>query len=203
MNLALKCSIAAFWAAAVLAPAAATAQDNGIYLGASMADVSTDYKWRGNLLASAADDEASGFKLIGGVRPLDSFAIEANYVDLGTADAPLAIACPAVVGFPCPSEASIDARAVSVSALGMLTLPFLDFYGRLGVARWKAEGDVRFTDGGTGLATRTTREGTDPTYGVGMQIRFASIAVRVEYERFKVLDDSADTVSVGFTYTFL
>jgi hypothetical protein len=30
-----------------------------------------------------------------------------------------------------------------------------------------------------------------------------SIAVRLEYERFKLLGDSTDAVSLGFTYTFL
>ena len=86
-------------------------------------NVSTNYGWLDSLLAAASDDETTGFKFIGGVRPLDHLAIEANYADFGTARAPLSIACITLVGFPCPSEASIDGRAVSVSALGFVTLP--------------------------------------------------------------------------------
>jgi hypothetical protein len=187
----------------LLASGASRAQDNGIYVGGSAADVSADYDWPAAGLTVTVDDAASGFKLIGGARPFDKLAVEANYVDLGTASAPLGIACPAVIGFPCASGASIEASAISVSALGMLTLPLLDLYGRLGVAKWKAEGDVRFTGVGGDLTTRTTREGSDPTYGVGIQLRFSSVALRVEWERFEILDDSAESVSVGFTYTFL
>lgn len=179
------------------------AQDNGIYIGASASAVSTNYDWRANLLSAASDDDVSGFKLIAGARPLDRLAIEANYVDLGTAHAPLRVACATVVGFPCPSEASLEGSAVSVSALGFVTFPLLDFYGRIGVARWKADGDVRFTTDGVGSTTRTTRKGTDPTVGVGLQFRVGSVALRAEYEYFGILDKSADTLSVGFTYTFL
>lgn len=195
--------IATLIAPSAFVPAGAFAQDNGIYIGASASDVSTDYDWRDNLLGAASDDDTSGYKLIGGVRPLDRLAIEANYTDFGTAKAPLAIACPAIVGFPCPSQASIDANAVSVSVLGFATLPLLDFYGRLGIARWQAEGDVHFTTDGAGLTVPSTRRGTDPTLGVGLQFRFASIALRAEYEYYEILDESADAVSIGFTYTFL
>jgi opacity protein-like surface antigen len=190
-------------AAVLVAPASVVAQDNGIYLGAAASDVSTDYSWRGDLLSMAADEDTSGFKLIGGARPLDHLAIEANYVDFGTSDAQLSIVCAATIGFPCPNRASIDASAVSVSALGFVTLPLVDIYGRLGVSRWEADGDVRFTGAGSGLTTRATRKGTDPTIGVGVQFRFASLALRAEYEYFEILGDSAGAVSVGFTYTFL
>lgn len=165
--------------------------------------MSTDYGWRGDLLGTAADEDTSGFKLIGGVRPLDHLAIEANYVDLGSSGAELSIVCAAAIGFPCPNQASIDGRAVSVSVLGFVTLPLVDLYGRLGVARWEADGDVRFTGAGSGLTMPKTREGTDPTVGVGVQFRFASMALRAEYEYFEILDDSAAAISVGFTYTFL
>ena len=190
-------------AAVIIVPASAFAQDNGIYLGVAASDVTTDYGWRSDLLSAAADDDATGFKLIGGVRPLDRLAIEANYVDLGTSEAQLSIVCAATVGFPCPNQASIDVRAVSVSVLGFVTLPLVDIYGRLGVSRWEAEGDVRFTGAGSGLTMPTTREGTDPTVGVGVQFRFASMALRAEYEYFEILDDSAGAISVGLTYTFL
>lgn len=180
LNLAL-----AVW---LVTPGIALAADNGFYLGGSASDVSSDYAAPASAGAARDDD---GFKLIGGVRPLDSFAIEANYVDLGTTRVPLNIVC---VTTPCPSQLSIDSRAVSVSAIGMFTLPLVDLYGRVGVSRWEAERRI--------LSSQKD-EGTDPTYGAGVQLRIGSFAVRVEYERFEFGDDEADMRSVGFTYTFL
>jgi hypothetical protein len=175
-------------AAAAAAPRVSLAADNGFYLGGAASDVSSDYDAPVSA-GPAADDD--GFKLIGGVRPLDSFAIEANYVDLGTTRVPLNVVC---VTTPCPSHLSLDARAVSVSAVGLFTLPLVDLYARVGVSRWETERQVLVAQ---------KDEGTDPTFGAGVQVRLGSFAVRVEYERFDFGADKADLRSVGFTYTFL
>jgi Outer membrane protein beta-barrel domain len=169
-------------------PGAALAADNGFYLGGAASDVSSDYSVFGSV-GPARDDDS--FKLIGGVRPLDSLAIEANYVDLGTTRQPLGVVC---ITIPCPTETAIDSRAISVSAIGMFTLPLVDLYGRVGVARWESERRILLAQ---------DSEGTDPTYGAGVQVRLGSFALRVEYERFELGDDSADMRSIGFTYTFL
>jgi hypothetical protein len=171
------------------APGAALAADNGFYLGLASSDVESDYALGPAVAGSAADDR--GFKGIVGMRPLDSFAIEANYVDFGETVLPVSVAC---ITTPCPTEASIDSQAVSVSAVGLFTFPAVDLFARVGYARWQSD-----------LAPFATeeREGTDPTYGAGAQLRVGSFALRFEYERFNFDDDSADLVSVGFTYTFL
>ncbi len=175
--------------ASLFAPGAALAADNGFYLGVAASDVSSDYDV-GAFAGGDADDER-GFKGIVGFRPLDSFAIEANYVDLGEARVPLAIAC---ITTPCPTEASVDSQAVSVSAVGFLALPLVDLFARVGYARWESEQSSFMPQ---------EREGSDPTYGAGAQFRVGSFALRFEYERFEFDDDDADLVSVGFTYTFL
>ena len=84
--------------------------------------------------------------------------------------------------------------SLSVSAVGLFSLPLVDLYGRVGLARWEAERRVLVAQ---------KDEGTDPTYGAGVQVRLGSFALRVEYERFELGDDSADLRSIGFTYTFL
>lgn len=176
-------------AAFLIGPGVAFAADNGFYLGGAASNVSSDY----GLPAGAGPvDDDDGFKLIGGVRPLDSFAIEANYADFGTTRAPLNILCATA---PCPSQIALDAQAVSVSAVGLFTLPLVDLYGRVGMARWETERDI--------LATTQKGEGTDPVYGAGLQLRLGSFALRVEYERFELGDDETDLRSIGFTYTFL
>lgn len=189
------------WAKALIGVAAigcysAHAQDNGIYIGASAADVSTDFDLGLAAPAYDVDDETSGFKLIGGIRPLDPFGVEVNYVDLGDTDATFSGVCPPVVGGGCPGSATFDARALSVSAVGYYSLPLVDVFGRIGVARWESEREIP-------LLGSATERGTDLTYGAGAQVRLLSIALRLEYERFELDRDSVDSVSVGFTYTFL
>ncbi len=178
---------------AALTPAVGWCADNGIYLGGSLGTPSPNLDWS---TSHGPEDEGKGFKAIVGARPLDRFAIEANYVDLGETSVPLLVACPAIPGFPCPNEETFDARAVSVSVLGMLALPLVDLYARLGAARWETERQVRFGSLQEGA-------GTDATYGLGLQARVGSFALRAEYERFDFGRDDADFLSVGFTYTFL
>jgi hypothetical protein len=169
-------------------PGVALSADNGFYLGGSASNVSSDYAIP---VSSGTPNDGDGFKLIGGFRPLDKFAVEANYVDLGTTHVPLNTFC---ITTPCPQEIAIDSQALSVSAVGLFTLPLVDLYGRVGVARWESERRIAFAQ---------DDEGTDPTYGAGVQLRFGSFAFRVEYERFDFGDDSVDLRSIGFTYTFL
>ena len=170
--------------ACVAAPGAALAADNGFYLGLASSEVSSDYAV--SAVSSSGADDDRGLKAIVGFRPLDSFAIEANYVDMGETNV--------AVAFP-PSTLSIDSEALSVSAVGLIALPLVDLYGRVGVSRWESEASLL---GGTQKET-----GTDPTYGAGAQFRVGSFALRFEYERFELEDDSSDLVSIGFTYTFL
>lgn len=180
--------------AGAIAFSAAEAQDNGIYVGAAVADSSSDFDLGAAASAYRIDDDSSGFKLIGGIRPLDPFGLEVNYVDLGEADAVRATACPPPVG-GCPASATFDARALSVSAVGFYSLPFVDLFGRVGVARWESDRNAALFDD-------DSENGTDLTYGVGAQLRFSSLALRVEYERFELDRDSIDSVSLGITYTF-
>lgn len=170
--------------ACVVAPGAAFAADNGFYLGLASSEVSSDYA-ASSISASGADDDR-GFKAIVGFRPLDSFAIEANYVDMGETRVP--------ISFP-PSTLSIESEAISVSAVGLIPLPLVDLYGRLGVTHWESEASL--------FGASQKESGTDPTYGAGAQVRLGSFALRLEYERFDLDDDSSDLVSIGFTYTFL
>jgi opacity protein-like surface antigen len=191
-----RASAKALLGVAAIASGSAHAQDNGIYIGASAADISTDFDLGPATPAYDVDDETSGFKLIGGIRPLDPLGIEVNYVDLGEMDAVLSGVCPPVIGGGCPGSATFDARALSVSALGYYSLPLVDLFGRVGVARWESKREIP-------LLGSATERGTDLTYGAGVQIRFLSFALRAEYERFELDRDSVDSVSIGLTYTFL
>jgi hypothetical protein len=174
-------ALAALGAFSLIAAApSAQAADNGFYLGAGITQTEFDVDGIGE---GELDDNS--FKLIAGFRPLDWLAVEANYIDLG-------------------SDAGLDTSAITVSALALAEVGIVDFYGRLGLARWDADLDT----GGFG---NFSDEGWEPTYGVGIGVHFGSIGVRAEYEMFNAnlfedeadLDTDVSTISLSFTYTFL
>lgn len=177
------------FAGLALAAAFASAADNGIYLGAA---ISGDATLKGGQFRSDLDLKNRPYKLIIGIRPIDMFGVEANYVDFGSAK--LAFAIP---------DVGVDAKArfYDVFAVGYLPLPLLDLYAKAGLVRWDSE--VRLTTI-AGPQPLLSGSGTDFAYGAGAQARFGSFAARLEYERFEVSNsDRVDMLSLGVTWTFL
>jgi opacity protein-like surface antigen len=166
--------------ALALAGTAAQAADKGIYLGVGVTQAQIDG------IAPDFDLDDTGFKLIVGFRPLDLFAVEANYIDLGSDNAD-------VLGFP----VEVDGKAYAGFGLLFLALPFVDLYAKAGLAHWELDGSV------SGLGSASDSD-TEFAYGAGVQVRFLSLGVRLEYESFDIQDtDGADLITLGFTYTFL
>ncbi len=155
----------------------ASAADNGFYLGAGITQTEFDFDGDSEKL----DD--SSFKVIAGFRPLDWFAVEANYIDLGGDDGPLG-------GF--------DVTAITASALFLKEFQVIDLYARVGLAHWSADFEL------SGLPDFSD-DGDELTYGVGIGAHFGSLGVRAEYEKFEIDDVGSDvnTLSLSFTYTFL
>jgi hypothetical protein len=159
---------------------AAMAADNGVYLGASIGQANADVS-AGPL---RVDGDDTGFKIIGGIRPLDWLAIEANYVNLGTIENR---------GF------KLDAEALTAYAVGFLDVGPIDLFAKGGLVNYDSSVSRR------GVRGKLVKDdGTDLAYGVGVQFRLLSLSLRAEYEVFKTdrLDD-LNLLSVGFTYTFL
>ena len=114
---------------AAIAPQAAAA-DNGFYLGAGVTKTEFD---TGDLSESLDDNS---FKIIAGFRPLNWLAVEANYLDLGGESG---------------DDFSLDASAITVSALGIAEFGVIDVFARLGMANWKLDaslGDFNESDDG-------------------------------------------------------
>jgi hypothetical protein len=165
--------------ALLLLAGAASAADNGIYFGASVGDSNIEIDEG----LAQVDGSDTGFKLIAGIRPLDWFGIEANYVNFGE-----------------PEEGSLEVEADALSGFGVFFLPLgpVDLFAKGGVVAW--EGSVNFKSGGQ----ISTQDGTDLAYGIGAQFRLLSISIRAEYEMFDVGDlEDANLLSIGVTYTFL
>ena len=157
----------------------ASAADNGFYLGAGV----TQTRFDANDLNDDFKLDDNSFKIIAGFRPLDWFAVEANYIDLGKDSS---------------NGASIDADALTASALLIKEFQVIDLYARAGIARWNVRASI--TDG---LSTKD--DGNEFTYGAGIGAHFGSLGVRAEYERFRLgdFDTDVNTLSLSFTYTFL
>ncbi|MGE0580740.1 MAG: outer membrane beta-barrel protein [Steroidobacteraceae bacterium] len=160
----------------------AVAADNGFYLGAAASQSQID-GFTGNF-----DLKDTGYKVIAGFRPLDVFAVELNYMDLGSDSATL-------------GAANFSAEATALAGFGMLMLPlpFVDLYVKAGVARWEAKGSLSSV-----TVSSLKDSGTEFAYGAGVQAHFGSLGARLEYESFDIENtDGLDLFSLGLTWTFL
>jgi opacity protein-like surface antigen len=172
--------------------ATATAADNGVYLGVGVGSSKYD-------IGGALDKSDVGYKFVGGVRLLDSFAIEATVADLGKAQLPSGVACAAVIGVNCPGVANVNTKAVSAFALAFADFPLLDLFAKVGVAYLDTKVRVpnissfNVSDAKTNLA-----------WGAGVQAHFTSLGLRAEFEQFKLAGDrKLGLISVSAIYTFL
>ncbi|MEX0733478.1 MAG: outer membrane beta-barrel protein [Steroidobacteraceae bacterium] len=174
------------------------AADNGIYLGAGYAQ--SEYGLDNPLNAAEFDDEDSGYKLIVGFRPLDHFGVEANYIDHGDATVPAGVACIQVVGAPCPDTSRFNAKTISAFAVGYIDFPVIDLFAKVGATAWQFDG--RSTQAFPEFDI--DENDVDLAWGLGVQARFFSLAARLEYENFQIIEDEElGTISLSFTYTFL
>lgn len=179
--------------------AGAAHADNGLfYLGAGISRNSMSGITNASLDYSSID--STSWKAFVGLRPISVFAIEAGYVDLGSGRRTVIIpgvgTC--VIGQPtCANSTShSDASAFAGYAVGFLPipLPFLDVFGKAGIARWKLNGSAlgpfspppTFSNSGTGFA-----------WGAGTQLHVGNIGARLEYESFRIPDtNGANVVSL-------
>lgn len=171
-----------------LAGTAAQAADNGFYLGAAVSqakidDIGDDFD-TGDLDDFELDDTA--WKFIAGFRFLDHFAVEANYMDLGSESENVA-----------GVQFDADASAFGAYAVGFLPISLVDLYAKAGLVRWETEANA-------GGLFAIDDDGTEFAYGVGAQVRLGSLAGRLEYEQFDVDGtDGVELLSLGATWTFL
>lgn len=158
----------------------ATAADNGLYLGAGFTKSKVDD------FATPLDFDDESFKLIAGLRPLDAFGVELNYIDLGRDSVDVG-----------PISLSAKSKAYAGYAVGFLPLAPIDLFAKAGVARWEAETS-------SSAFGRLKDDGTEFAWGAGLQVRLGSLGVRLEYESFDIGSDSrSELVSLGATWTFL
>jgi len=123
-----------------------------------------------------ADIDSTSWKVFAGFRPLSVFAIEADYLDLGSED----------------SSTHTDAKAFAGYAVGFLPIPvpYLDVFGKAGLSRVKLNGSAASPLPAASFST----SGTEFAWGAGAGVHVGNFGARLEYERFIV--PSAGTASV-------
>jgi opacity protein-like surface antigen len=178
----------------------------GFYVGAGAgrADLKGEVPNSSTISGFSVDAEDTAWKAIVGVRPISLLGAEVEYIDLGS-----------------PSETSgrlnVQADLKATAVFGLLYLPipapFIDIFGKAGYAR--VEGDVTASlVPGTacpavvpalpGCAGPIRADLDDNVFaaGAGAQFKFASWAIRAEYERFMFSGDDPSLISLSLTKTF-
>jgi opacity protein-like surface antigen len=139
----------------------------------------------------------TGWKAIVGARPISFLGGELEYVDFGSSSANAYLL----------NLSRIHADAATLYAVGYLPIPipFLDVFGKAGLARTKT------TYSGTLscvppalciLGVNADRTETDFAYGAGVQAKFQALAFRAEYERTDTSVGHPSLLSFGVTWTF-
>ncbi len=183
--------------ALVLGAGVAQADNGFFYLGAGISRNKVSEITDGG--GSFGDLDKTSWKVLAGFRPISPFAVEVDYLDLGKSSdsfiRPGVGTCP--VGQPnCASFTSAtDAKAFAAYAVGFLPIPvpFLDVYGKAGLARWKLDG----TSGSVAPAGNLfafSRQGTEFAWGLGAQAHIGNIGGRLEYENFNIPNTSGAKV---------
>jgi opacity protein-like surface antigen len=161
------------------------------------------------------DDSHLAWKVFAGIRPITSLGVEVGYTDFGRVSTPLPPCFPsaphtAIVG--CFVSDNAKQSAESAFAMGYLPLPipFLDVYGKAGVARLHTQEQATIQPI-TACPAKSkcgpfsfgqNQWSTDFAYGAGVQAKLGSFAVRAEYERINASGGNPDLFSLGASWTF-
>jgi hypothetical protein len=152
--------------------------DSGLYLGGSLGSAGLDVSAGG----VSYDDNDMAYKIFGGYNiglvPLVNLAVEASYIDFGTAEG---------------SGTKTSMKGVDAFGLVGVNMGPASLFGKVGAIRWDGEA--------TGTISGDD-SGTDPAYGIGLQFQLLSIALRAEYEIFSTDKVDIGFVSAGVSYTF-
>jgi len=177
----------------VLSTGIARADNGMLYLGAGITrDTLKD------IAATNGDLDSTNWKVYAGFRPISMLAVEADYIDLGSQT---------IDSSPSPDYNSthLQYKAFAGYAVGFapIPVPYLDVFGKIGVARWTLSGGNTAV---CGLCANTpgrsffslSDNGTQFAWGVGGQVHVGNFGGRLEYENFNIRNtDGANVISLS------
>lgn len=172
----------------VLALGAAVARaENGVfYAGAGVVRNSvTDFTGPAGGLP---DLKNTSWKAFAGVRPLNWLAVEADYVDLGSAGTTTGTGADIV-------DAEVRGSAFAAYGVGFvpIPLPAVDIFGKAGFARWRLDGNYAALF--MPLSSKYADNGTEFAWGIGAQAHIGMFGARLEYESFQVPNSSGAKIA--------
>lgn len=159
----------------------AHADDNGnglLYVGAGVS--------RDNLkdiTAINGDLNSTNWKVYAGFRPISLFAVEADYIDLGSET---------INSIETSTHLKYKAFAGYAVGFAPIPVPYLDVFGKIGVARWTASGSNNVLPSSSFFSL--SDNGTQFAWGVGGQVHFGMIGGRLEYENFNIRNTNGANV---------
>ena len=163
----------------------AQAENGSFYFGAGI----TGNKVKDIVVQGTAfpDLDKGSWKVFAGFRPIRAFAVEADYLDLGsnTVEGGCTDCCMLV----CRGRFESDAQVLAAYALGFLPIPvpFLDLYGKAGLARSQLNTKI--------FGSGTSSHGTEFAWGAGVQAHISMFGARLEYEQFNIPNTSGAKVA--------
>ncbi len=173
------------------ASAAARADDLlGLYVGAGVGQstLKQDYY--------QVNSHVTGWKVLAGWRPISILGVEAEYVGFGSKS----------VTYQSIGE-TIDTKAHATALFGVgylpVPLPFLDLYGKLGVARITQDTNpYQFCSLCFTQPSPVNTNNNGFAWGAGAQFKFGLPALRLEYERFNGSQGTPSLLSLAVTANF-
>jgi opacity protein-like surface antigen len=176
---------------------AAHAAENGVYVGAGIVRATVDNIFAPGSNLDISNTSWKGF--VGFKFPVIPIGLEADYIDIGSETRTFGFSGTTTPGGTATVHA--DAKAFTGFAVGYLPLPipFVDFYGKAGLARWQLNGSTTYP-----ALFSTDDRGTEFAWGAGAQVHVSSFAVRLEFENFNIRNtDGAKLYSLSAAYYFL
>jgi outer membrane protein with beta-barrel domain len=171
---------------ALAAASSARADDDFVFLGAGIARNSIK-----DITATNSDLNSTSWKAFAGLRPINLFAVEADYIDLGSQTS-------SFLG----NTVHLQYEAFAGYAVGFVPLPvpYLDVFGKIGLARWSSSGSNASVPNGF---FSLSENGTEFAWGIGTQVHFGSVGARLEYESFNIPNtEGANVVSLEVMFLF-
>jgi hypothetical protein len=122
-----------------LCASVAPANDGLFYFGAGITSNNVNSIQVQGLANLVPNINSTSWQVFAGIRPISLFAVEADYLDLGSQAKTFQTPLSCVSVGSCATAWDSDAKAFAGYALGFLPipLPHLDVYGKAGLARYK------------------------------------------------------------------
>jgi hypothetical protein len=157
--------------ALVLGAGVAQADNGMLYVGAGLSNDNLR-----DISLTNSNLNSTSFKVWAGVRPVSVFAVEADYIDLGSQN----------VSTP-TTGADLHYKAYAGYAVGYLPIPvpWVDVFGKAGVAYWTLSGSAGCLGDGC-FTSRLSDNGSQFAWGVGGQVHVGNFGGRLEYESFSI-----------------